>query len=154
MTKNTYTPCSGANTGLVQICAHLLSCVSLFVTPWIVAHQAPPSMGISRQEYWSGLPFLPPGDLPNPGIEPTSLVSPALQVECHLGSPGTNVTPPLFHQNLLVLRLISLESLAGQAQAKRLLLMSQLELFFVRWVRILSTNKVHLRSARSFLPPP
>ena len=41
-----------------------------FVTPWTVAHQAPLSMGFPRQEYWSGLPFLSPGDLPNPGIEP------------------------------------------------------------------------------------
>ena len=52
--------------------------VRLFVTPWTVAHQAPLSMGFSRQEYWSGLPCPPPGDLPNPGIEPTSLTCPAL----------------------------------------------------------------------------
>ena len=50
-----------------------LSRVWLFVTPWTVAHQAPPSMGFSRQEYWSGLPFPSPGHLPNPGIEPGSL---------------------------------------------------------------------------------
>ena len=49
-----------------------LSCVWLFATPWIIAYQAPPSMGFSRQEYWSGLPFSSPGDLPNPGIEPGS----------------------------------------------------------------------------------
>ena len=48
------------------------------VTPWTVAHQASLSMGFSRQEYWSGLPCPPPGDLPDPGIEPTSLTSPAL----------------------------------------------------------------------------
>ena len=47
-----------------------LSRVQLFATPWTVAHQAPPSMGFSTQEYWSGLPFPSPGDLPNPGIEP------------------------------------------------------------------------------------
>ena len=46
--------------------------VSFFVTPWTVAHQAPLSMGFSRQEYWSGLPFPSPGDLPDPGIKPTS----------------------------------------------------------------------------------
>jgi len=45
---------------------------------WTVAYQAPLSMELSRQEYWSGLPFLPPGDLPNSGTEPASLVSPAL----------------------------------------------------------------------------
>ena len=49
-----------------------LSPVRLFAIPWTVAYQAPPSMGFSRQEYWSGLPFLSPGDLPNPGMEPGS----------------------------------------------------------------------------------
>ena len=49
-----------------------LSRVRLFVTLWTVAYQAPPSMGFSRQEYWSGLPFPSPGDLPNPGIKPRS----------------------------------------------------------------------------------
>ena len=49
-----------------------LSRVQLFATPWTVAYQASPSMGFSRQEYWSGLPFPSPGDLPNPGIEPRS----------------------------------------------------------------------------------
>ena len=49
-----------------------LSRVRLFATPWTVAYQAPPSMGFSRQEYWSGLPFPSPGDLPDPGIEPRS----------------------------------------------------------------------------------
>ena len=50
----------------------------LFVTLWTIAHQAHLSMGFSRQEYWSGLPCLSPGDLPDPGIEPLSLTSPAL----------------------------------------------------------------------------
>ena len=53
----------------------LLSRVWLFATPWTVAHQAPPSMKFSRQEYWSGLPFPSPGDLPDPGIEPRSPTS-------------------------------------------------------------------------------
>ena len=52
--------------------------VQLFVTPWTVAHQAPLSTGFSGQEYWSGLPFPSPGDLPNPGIEPRS---PALRAD-------------------------------------------------------------------------
>ena len=52
--------------------------VQLRVTPWTVALQVPLSMGFSRQEYWSGLPFSSPGDLPDPGIEPTSLPSPVL----------------------------------------------------------------------------
>ena len=54
------------------------SYVRLFVSLWTVAHQAPLSMGFSRQEYWSGLPWPPPRDLPEPGIEPMSLMSPAL----------------------------------------------------------------------------
>ena len=54
------------------------SCVQLFVTLWTVACQAPLSMGFSRQEYWSGLPFFTPGDLSDPGIEPASLVAPEL----------------------------------------------------------------------------
>ena len=49
-----------------------LSHVRLFATPWTIAYQAPLSMGFSRQEYWSGLPFLSPVDLPNPGFEPGS----------------------------------------------------------------------------------
>ena len=55
-----------------------LSHVQFFATPWAVAYQAPQSMEFSRQEYWSGLPFPSPGDLPNPGIEPGS---PALKAE-------------------------------------------------------------------------
>ena len=50
-------------------------------TPWTVAHQAPLFMEFPRQEYWSGLPFPPPGELPHPGIEPTSSVSPTLAGE-------------------------------------------------------------------------
>ena len=64
-----------------MLCACVLTCfsrVQLFETPWTVAHQAPLSMGFSKQEYWSGLPCPPPGDLPNPGTEPESLTSPAL----------------------------------------------------------------------------
>ena len=56
----------------------------LFVTLWAVAHQAPLSMGFSRQEYWSGLPCPPPGDLPNPGIKPRCA---ALQVDSLLSEP-------------------------------------------------------------------
>ena len=56
----------------------VLSHFRLSVIPWIAAHQAPLSMGFSRQEYWSGLPFPPPGDLPDPGMEPRPPVAPAL----------------------------------------------------------------------------
>ena len=58
---------------------YLLSYVRLFAAPWTVAHQAPPSMGFSRQEYWSELPFPSPGDFPDPGIKLTSSASPELQ---------------------------------------------------------------------------
>ena len=56
----------------------MFSCVWLFVTPWTVAHQVPLSMEFPRQEYWSRLPFPTSGDLPDPGIEHASLLSPAL----------------------------------------------------------------------------
>ena len=55
------------------------------MTPWTAAHQAPQSMGFPRQEYWSRLPFPPPGDLPDPGIEPGS---PALEAEGIVNSHG------------------------------------------------------------------
>ena len=61
-----------------------LSCVRLFATPWTVTYQALRSMGFSRQEFWSGVPFPSPGDLPNPGIEPGS---PALQTDALLSEP-------------------------------------------------------------------
>ena len=54
------------------------------MTPWTVAYQVRPSMGFSRQEYWSGLPFPSPGDLPDPGIEPRS---PALQADALTSKP-------------------------------------------------------------------
>ena len=64
----------------------MLSRVQLFATSWTIAHQAPLSMGFFRQEYWSGLPFPSPGDLPDPGIEPRS---PALQADALLSElPG------------------------------------------------------------------
>ena len=60
------------------------SCILAWRIPWTVGHQAPPSMGFSRQEYWSGLPFPSPGDLPDPGIEPGS---PALQADALTSEP-------------------------------------------------------------------
>ena len=64
-----------------DVCAKSLSHVQCFVTLWTVAHQAPLSIGFSRQEYWRELSCPPPGDLLNPRTEPTSPVSPALQAE-------------------------------------------------------------------------
>ena len=65
-----------------------LSRVRIFVTPWTVAYQAPMSMGFSRQEYWSGLPFPSPGDLPNPGIDPGF---PTLEADALTSEPPGNV---------------------------------------------------------------
>ena len=61
-----------------------LNRVRLFATSWTIGYQVPPSMGFSRQEYWSGLPFPSPGDLPDPGIEPWS---PAFQAEALTSEP-------------------------------------------------------------------
>ena len=66
-----------------------LSRVQLFATPWTVAYQAAPSMGYSRQEYWSGVPFPSPGDLPDPGIEPGSR---ALEADALTSEPPGKVT--------------------------------------------------------------
>ena len=81
--------------------AKSLSRVRLFVIPWMVAYPSPPSMGFSRKEYWSGVPFPSPGDLPNPGIEPGS---PALQTDALLseppGKPMYLITSPKWEKNL------------------------------------------------------
>ena len=82
----------GKNTGVgchfllqcINVKVKLLSRVWLLATPWTAAYQAPPSMGFSRQEYWSGLSFPSPGDLPNPGIEPRS---PSLQADALTSEP-------------------------------------------------------------------
>ena len=83
-----------------------LSHVRLFATPWTVAYQVPPSMGFSRQEYWSGLPFPSPGDLPHPGIEPGSSAPEADALVSE--SPGkpyeyqTHIQLPIRHYHLYV----------------------------------------------------
>ena len=68
----------------MKVKVKLLSRVRLFVTPWTVAYQAPPSMGFSRKEYWSGLSFPSPGDLPDRGIEPGC---PAFQADALTSEP-------------------------------------------------------------------
>ena len=67
--------------GKQSVLTKSLSRVRLFATLWSAARQAPLSLGFSRQEHWNGLPFPSPGDLPNPGMEPESLVSPELAGE-------------------------------------------------------------------------
>ena len=72
---------------IYHLVKYVLSCFSgvrFFVAPWTVAHQAPLSMGFSRQEHWSGLPFPSPGDLPDPEIEPRS---PTLQADALISEP-------------------------------------------------------------------
>ena len=80
----------------IKVLVKLLSCVQLFATPWTVAQQASLSMGFSRKEYWSGLPFSSPGDFPDPGIEPRS---PALQAD------ALTSEPPKWHQ-IISIRII------------------------------------------------
>ena len=76
----------------IQVCVHVCSSlVQLFAASWTVSRQAPLSMGFSRQEYWSGQPWPPPGDLPDPGSEHKSPVSPELQAN----------SLPLSHQGSL-----------------------------------------------------
>ena len=81
----------------------LFSCVQLFVTLWTVAHQVPLTMGFSRQEYWSRLPFPSPGDLPDPGIKSGF---PALQADS-LSSQPPGKSPTL---SLLILKLVSIHT--------------------------------------------
>ena len=92
-----------------------LSCVRLFATPWTIAHQASPSMGFSRQEYWSGLPFPSPRDLPHPGIEPRSptLLADALTSE----PPGKKEFPAAAVVKTVLLR--AQVSIPGCHVAKR-----------------------------------
>ena len=77
----------------VCVCVFSRSVVSIFATLWTVAHQAPLSLRFPRQEYWSGLPFPSPGDLPDPGIEPAFPVSPALQADSFPAEPSDWVWP-------------------------------------------------------------
>ena len=71
-----------------------LNRVQFFPTPWTITHQTPQSMEFSRQEYWSGMPFLPPGDLPDPGIEPQS---PVLQADTLPSEPPGKCAIALCH---------------------------------------------------------
>ena len=96
-----WTILSGSGAVVENLCKFLfqsihrktVSRVWLFVTPLFVAHQAPLSMEFSRQECWSGLPFPRPGDLPDPGVEPSSLAVQAvsLLLESHIQSLFLNI---------------------------------------------------------------
>ena len=78
------TCCGFSLKGPTKVKGKSFSRVQFFATPWTVAYQAPPSMGFSKQEYWSELPFPSPGHLPDPGIEPGS---PALQADALPSEP-------------------------------------------------------------------
>ena len=80
---------------MVQSVSH----VQLFANPWTVAYQAPLSMGFSREEYWSGLPFPSPGDLPNPGIKPGS---PTLWADAFPSEPPGKTPKPYVNLNYLL----------------------------------------------------
>ena len=133
---------------LVHACVlSRLSCVRLFATPWTVMHQAPWSMGFSRQEYWSGLPFPPPGDLPNPGIEP---VSPALADSLplsHLGRPTQALSHTHVHTHMHTHTIrYDLEQMSCFLGGRR----------FWRWVRsswgeVPNSTRMQPRVSRAFL---
>ena len=116
MTDNVLIECGGREAlgaGMRGVCEWVCVCVCVFslsllsdsVILWTVACQAPLSMGFSRQEYWSGLPFPSPGDLPDPRIELASPVSPVLQINflllSHQGSPGMSGDSCLFSADFL-----------------------------------------------------
>ena len=107
----------------VCVCARVCVCVSLShvqlgATPWTAALQAPLSMGFSRKEYWSGLPCLPLGDLPNPGIEPSSLMSPELAGEffttCTTTCPLSGVTTRTSVKTISLFSFVDLQFIYSQ----------------------------------------
>ena len=87
--------------------------VQLFTTLWTIVCQAPLSMGFSRQEYWSGFPFSSPGDLPNPGIEPSFLTSPAL-----VGVSFTTLAPPGHQGSPSPLEWVAVPFCRGSSQSR------------------------------------
>ena len=104
----------------------MLSCfghVWLFATLWTVALQAPLSMGFSRQEYWTGLPCPPSGDLPNPGIEPVSLLSPPSAGRFFTTSTSWE-THPIFRRLFMKVKLLS-KYLSGGTDGKWTILNSR-----------------------------
>ena len=112
-------------------CIQLFSCVQPFVTSRTVDLQAPLSMGFSQQEYWSGLPFPPPGCLPDPESEPASLLLPALAGKslplCYLGSPiclalGKIYVPIVFPKLYSLGRSVKFEGIYSDKELKSLLM--------------------------------
>ena len=91
---------------------YMLSRVQLFATPQTIAHQATLSIGFPRQEYWSGLPFPPPGDFPDPWIKPVSLASPALQTDFFTIRATWEGTPSTMRLYLSFLGMMHVESIS------------------------------------------
>ena len=114
----------------------LLLCCSVvpssFATPWTVAYQAPPSMGFSRQEYWNGLPFPSPGDVPDPGIEP---MSPALQADSFLLSHQRS--PASSWSKFILSSVWWQSSFSAYFSPKK-------ELFSISWIFFGAPKNVHL----------
>ena len=96
----------------MYICVWVLSHVQLFVTPWTVAHKTPLSMKFSRQEYLSGLPFPPPGDLPNPGIKLASNSLPLHHLASHIIAKSLQSCPTLYDPIPGILQARTLERVA------------------------------------------
>ena len=89
------------------VCVRTCSVTSDSEAPWTVAHQGPPSIEFSGQEFWNELPFPPPGDLPDPGIKPISLASPALQADSlPLVPPGKLLCGQQLKLNMKITRVI------------------------------------------------
>ena len=102
---------------LLRVTVKSLSRDGLFAILWTVAHQAPPSMGFCRQEYWSGVPFPSPGDLPNPGTEPRS---PALQADALTSEPPGKPLLLLKPSLIIVVQLLGHVRLLGLQHARLL----------------------------------
>ena len=127
-----------------------LNCVRLFVTPWTVAHQAPLSMGFSKQEYWSGLPFPSPGDLPHPGIEPRSptLHTDSLPSEAP-GNPLSVVNELCIKSLQLCLNLCDLMDYSPRGFSVHGILQART----LEWVAISSSRGSSCLRIRSLTPP-
>ena len=121
----------------------LLSRVWLFVTPWTVTYQAPRSMGFSRQEYWSGLPFPSPGDLPNPGTEP-GLPNCRQTLYClsHQGSPSKYSQRPKIRRQLCRRSTGRGKSLSSKTYQERPLLLSKWMIVAWIWATVMDGEKL------------
>ena len=133
-------------------CAKSLSCVQLFVTLWTVFCQVPQSMGFPRQEYWNGLPFPSPGDLPDPGIKIKSLTFPVL-IGGFLTTSATWEAPVNYISSVQLLSHVQLFATPWTAthQASLSITNSQSLLKLMSIKSVMPSN--HLILCRPLLPP-